>query len=70
MNLVKLSKTLTRSTFQKMTFSVTEFYLLEMILNDFKHHTKDEIDYSAFIESSQMQQRLDWLYDDASQEIV
>ena len=36
----------------KMTFSVTEYYLLEMIMNDFKHHTKDEIDYTSFIESS------------------
>ena len=45
MNLVKLAKNLSRSTLQKMTFSVTEYYLLEQIMNDFKHNTKDEIDY-------------------------
>lgn len=49
-----------------MTFSVTEYYLLEMIMNEFKNHTKEEIDYSIFIESNQMQQKLDWLFDDAS----
>ena len=53
-NLVKLAKSLNRSTLQKMTFSVTEYYLLELIMNHFKHNTKDEIDYQAFIESSQM----------------
>ena len=41
-----------------------------MIMNDFKHHTKDEIDYNSFIDSSQMQQKLDWLFDDASQDII
>jgi hypothetical protein len=53
-----------------MTFSVTEYYLLEMIMHNFKHNTKDEIDYQSFIESSQMQQRLDWLFEDASHEII
>jgi hypothetical protein len=38
-----------------MAFSVTEYHLLEMIMNDFKKHTKDEIDYNSFIESSQIQ---------------
>lgn len=69
-NLVKLAKALNRSTLQKLSFSVTEYYLLELIMNNFKHHTKDEIDYRSFIESSQMQQRLDWLFEDASQEII
>lgn len=45
LNLVKIAKALNQSTLQKMTFSVTEYYLLEMIMNEFKHHTKDEIDY-------------------------
>ena len=50
LNLVKLSNILNRSSFQKMAFSLTEYYLLELILNEFKHHTKDEINYSVFIE--------------------
>jgi hypothetical protein len=54
-NLIKLAKALSTSTLQKMTFSVTEFYLLELIMNHFKNNTKDEIDYQTFIESSQMQ---------------
>lgn len=70
MNLVKLAKSLNRSTLQKMIFSVTEYYLLELIMSHFKHNTKDEIDYQAFIESSQMQQRLDWLFEDTSHEII
>ena len=41
-----------------------------MIMIDFKLHTKDEIDYTKFIDSSQMQQRLDWLFEDASNDIV
>jgi hypothetical protein len=45
MNLVKLAKSLNRSTLQKMIFSVTEYYLLELIMSHFKHNTKDEIDY-------------------------
>jgi PAS domain S-box-containing protein len=35
-----------------MTFSVTEYYMLELIMNEFRNHTKEEIDYSSFIESS------------------
>jgi hypothetical protein len=50
--LVKLSRSLRRSLFQKMTFAVSEYYLLELILNEFKRNTKDEIDYTAFIKSS------------------
>lgn len=70
LNLVKIAKALNQSALQKLTFSVSEYYLLEMIMNDFKHHTKDEIDYNSFITSSQMQQKLDWLFDDASQDII
>lgn len=70
MNLIKLTKALNRSTLEKMTFSVTEYYLLELIMNHFKHSTKDEINYQQFIDVSQMQQRLDWLFEDSSQEIV
>lgn len=44
-SLIKLTKALNRSTLEKMTFSVTEFYLLELIMNHFKHNTKDEINY-------------------------
>ena len=29
-----------------MTFAVSEYYLLEMILTEFKKNTMDEIDYS------------------------
>jgi hypothetical protein len=70
LTLVKLAKALNQSTLQKMTFSVTEYYLLELIMNDFKQHTKDEIDYAAFIDSSQMQQKLDWLFEDSSLDII
>jgi hypothetical protein len=44
-SLIKLTKALNRSTIEKMTFSVTEYYLLELIMNHFKHNTKDEINY-------------------------
>lgn len=53
-----------------MAFSLTEYYLLELILNEFKHHTKDEINYSVFIEQSQKQQRLDWLCEETSHNII
>ena len=69
-SLIKLTKALNRSTLEKMTFSVTEYYLLELIMNHLKHNTKDEINYEQFIDVSQMQQRLDWLFEDCSQEIV
>lgn len=52
--LVKLSRSLRRSLFSKMTFAVSEYYLLEMILSEFKRNTKDEIDYTSFIKSNQM----------------
>jgi len=68
--LVKLAKALNQSVLAKMTFSVTEYYLLELIMNEFKNHTKEEIDYTSFIESSQMQQKLDWLFEDASADII
>jgi hypothetical protein len=50
--LVKLSKSLRQSSFQKMQFAVSEYYLLEMIITEFKRNTKDEIDYSSFIMSN------------------
>ena len=53
-----------------MSFAVSEYYLLELILEDFKRNTKDEIDYAAFIKSNQMSQRLDWLFEDAAADIV
>lgn len=53
-----------------MSFAVSEYYLLELILADFKRNTKDEIDYAAFIKSNQMSQRLDWLFEDAATDIV
>ena len=54
LSLVKLSRALRRSMFQKMTFSVSEFYLLEQILNEFNKSSKDQINYGTFIESNQM----------------
>jgi hypothetical protein len=35
-----------------MTFAVSEYYLLELILQDFKRSNKDEVDYSSFIKSN------------------
>jgi hypothetical protein len=52
--LVKLSRLLRQSVFSRMTFAVSEYYLLEMILNEFKRNTKDEIDYGTFIKNNQM----------------
>jgi len=67
---VNLSKSLKQSFFQKMTFSVSEYYLLELILMEFKKNTKEDIDYSMFIKSNQMSQRLDWLFEDAALDII
>lgn len=53
-----------------MTFSVSEYYLLELILMEFKKNTKEDIDYSMFIKSNQMSQRLDWLFEDAALDII
>jgi len=53
-----------------MTFSVSEYYLLELILTEFKRNTKEEIDYSSFIKSNQMSQKLDWLFEDAASDII
>jgi hypothetical protein len=53
-----------------MSFAVSEYYLLELILADFKRNGKDEIDYSTFIKSNQMSQRLDWLFEDAATDIM
>ena len=68
--LVNLSKSLKQSFFQKMTFAVSEYYLLELILMEFKKNTKEDIDYSLFIKSNQMSQRLDWLFEDAALDII
>ena len=68
--LVKLSRSLRRSIFQKMTFAVSEYYMLEIILADFKKNTKDEVDYQSFIKSNQMSQKLDWLFEDSAQDII
>ena len=54
--LVNLSKSLKQSFFQKMTFAVSEYYLLELILMEFKKNSKEDIDYSLFIKSNQMSQ--------------
>ncbi len=53
-----------------MTFAVSEYYLLELILQEFKKNTKEDIDYSIFIKSNQMSQRLDWLFEDAATDII
>jgi hypothetical protein len=53
-----------------MTFAVSEYYLLELILMEFKKNTKEDIDYSFFIKSNQMSQRLDWLFEDAALDII
>ena len=68
--LVNLSKSLKQSFFQKMTFSVREYYLLELILMEFKKNSKEDIDYSLFIKSNQMSQQLDWLFEDAATDII
>ena len=68
--LVKLAKSLKSSFFQKMTFAVSEYYLLEMIMQEFKKNTKEDIDYSMFIKSNQMSQKLDWLFEDAATDII
>ena len=65
-----LSKSLKQSFFQRMTFAVSEYYLLELILQEFKKNTKEDIDYSMFIKSNQMSQRLDWLFEDAALDII
>jgi PAS domain-containing protein len=43
---------LKQSFFQKMTFAVSEYYLLELVLQEFKKNTKEDIDYSSFIKSN------------------
>lgn len=53
-----------------MTFAVSEYYILELILTEFKRNTKNEVDYTSFIKSNQMSQRLDWLFEDAAGDIV
>jgi len=53
-----------------MTFAVSEYYLLEMIMQEFKKNTKEDIDYSMFIKSNQMSQKLDWLFEDAATDII
>jgi hypothetical protein len=53
-----------------MTFAVSEYYILELILTEFKRNTKNEVDYTSFIKSNQMSQRLDWLFEDAASDIV
>jgi len=68
--LVKLSRKLRNSLFQRMTFAVSEYYILELILTEFKRNTKNEVDYTSFIKSNQMSQRLDWLFEDAASDIV
>ena len=68
--LVSLSKSLKQSFFQKMTFAVSEYYLLELILMEFKKNSKEDIDYSLFIKSNQMSQQLDWLFEDAATDII
>jgi hypothetical protein len=35
-----------------MTFAVSEYYLLELVLQEFKKNTKEDIDYSSFIKSN------------------
>ena len=53
-----------------MTFAVSEYYLLELILQEFKTTAKDDVDYSLFIKSNQMSQKLDWLFEDAALDII
>ncbi|CDW78804.1 pas domain s-box family protein [Stylonychia lemnae] len=69
--IVKAARSQKRSLTQRLQFSVTEFYLLELILSEFKvTNSKEELNYSDFIERNQMQQNLDWLFEDTSSDII
>eukprot|EP00347_Sterkiella_histriomuscorum_P015474 403356890 len=69
--IVKSARNVKQSFLQRMQFSITEFYLLELILQEFKiTSSKEEVNYSNFIESNQMQQNLDWLFEEAAGDIM
>lgn len=51
--MVKTSKSAKRSYMEQLRFSVTEFYLLELILQEFKSSdAKENMNYATFIESN------------------